>query len=252
MQADLLPVEGELAADQPASADYSSTRPAVRGLAPGPEGESRSAIRLQGVDATPTVGGVTAPLRPRASHRGLAAAIGAGVAGVAALGLYLALGGSSGSGPKAAATDVAGDAGSGVVVAAEVSGSEAAAAKAVSDAADEAVVVAAVEGPAVVPDAGAPPSDVILVVRGVPRGAVVRAGDVALAGDPPTGLVPRSESPLRVTVEARGYEAYSVEILPVEDRELEVSLRRLAGPPRDAGRPEVGGAAIPTVVPDPF
>ncbi|MBI5490361.1 MAG: serine/threonine protein kinase [Deltaproteobacteria bacterium] len=259
MQEDLLEVESALLGDNPSRADWSSSHPGIVSLGEYSQGGS-SRGRGNVADATPTVGGATGsgslpPSRSRSLVWGGAAA------GALLLGLLLFFvfrGGGGNGRQEGAAPDAkvvaAADVASPIKPAGQDAGAMVADAGGNADAAPVAVPADVVETPSmagvdVPPEpADATPPQVILVVKGAPRDAKVRVGDVALEGDPPTGLVAAAEQ-VEVVVEARGWATWRETIALLEDRELTVRMRRTEDnppPPRDGGH-----HTIPTVPEEP-
>ncbi|MBI5500400.1 MAG: serine/threonine protein kinase [Deltaproteobacteria bacterium] len=258
MQEDLLEVESALLGDSPSRTDWSSSHPGIVSLGEHSQGGS-SRGRAIVADATPTVGGATGTgsLPP---PRGRSLLWGGAAAGALLLGLLLFFvfrGGGDGKPEGAAAPDATTAAASDaapVEPAEEDAGTKAADAAAKADAALVAAPTDVVETPSLAaadapPEpADAAPPQVILVVKGAPRNAKVRAGDVELEGDPPTGLVAAGDE-VEVVVEARGWATWRETIALLEDRELTVRMRRAEDnppPPRDGGR-----NTIPTVSEEP-
>jgi len=111
-------------------------------------------------------------------------------------------------------------------------------------------------GPSAAPvpptDAGASATMVKISLVGVPEGATVRVGEETLDGTETS--VPRSAETTRVSVALHGYETFRTEIVPSEDRVVQVRLRRAGADPRvaapaerDAGTADAGREDVRTV-----
>ncbi len=264
MQEDLIEVESMLVGESAAGADWSTSRPGIPSLL---DATSRSGVqpRVRGssADATPTAGPV-APAAAVARHKRLViggAALG-GAALAVALFVLLRGGGSetvADAGLEAGATFAALAPGVGEAGAADADAATPDVPVALAaDAAEktDAVAVKVVEPDVIdatlevtldVP-AGAGPPTVVVVIRGLPRSARARIGDVELTGDPPQGVVPAAVE-AELVVEARGFVTYREKLALEQDREVTVRLRRISEPPPP---PRDGGRHIPSVVEDAF
>ena len=258
MQEELLEVETSLVGEDPSRADYSSSRPGIPRLGEASQSSIQPRSRGTGVDATPTAGPVSKTAVRKRRRVALAAAGAAAVAVAVAVVLLVAFrgggdrrsnetpGAGQGTtvavGPGADVLDE--DAGLGVKASQDDAGTpDVGAVKVVPDVVEQGEADAPAE---------APPAQVLVVVRGVPRGATVQVGGVALTGDPPAGFVPVS-SEGELVVEARGYSPWREVVALDEDREFTVRLHRTGGDVsggRDGGRITVH--TIPSVPDEPF
>lgn len=271
MQEELVEVEAALADGGASPAEFASlpsSGPSMREIT------GASEIRSRGPhETTPTVNGVS-PSRSRdpapapVSRRRLVLFGGASAAAAAIVTTVVLLLGSGSSRPSApdgaagAAPVDAGEPEAPRVAAVEAPARDAASAEpeAEPDVGAEPDAPGAKVSPEDAVDAAGPPppTDVIVVVRGAPRNATVRVGDVTLAGDPPAATIPFGNEPLLLRVSARGYDDHIESFVPDGDREFVVSLQRsgrvVRPPPGDAGAREDDTTVrhIPTVPDDPF
>jgi hypothetical protein len=95
------------------------------------------------------------------------------------------------------------------------------------------------------PEPPATPSHVALVLHGAPPGARVLLGDEVLGNAAEPVRLPYGTSPLTLTVSAPGYEPLALEVVPEQDRQSEIKLKRRAARPKPVG-------AVPSDLESPF
>ena len=69
------------------------------------------------------------------------------------------------------------------------------------------------------------PADVRVQVRGLPDGAVLKRNGISISDNP--FILPCSLNPIILTIEASGYQTESIEVVPDDNRIVEVSMTRI-------------------------